>query len=200
MSGYETIDGIPTNFGGDTEGGGGGEIQGLNLKNEGIQLPNSPYSVMNVVGEGLTLSNVSSTEAQLAIDLSAVTREVFQAEDNLEYSTNSNIYQPKLSLVFTPIKSSEFVIMAFSEVSMDNAGQQGMIRLSTNTGSILSEVSTLIPFPSSPHDNDEWLEKTIVAKISLTKNVQYIINIDWKSLDIINTVYIRRTRILALGV
>jgi hypothetical protein len=199
MSGFETIDGVLTSWGQDSAGGGGGS-GGISLKDEGAILPNSPYSVLDVTGDGLQVTNVSSTEAKLNLDLSAVVREKFEQEDNLEYSTNADVYQTKLTLQFTPVKSTDFIILAYSEVSMDNAQEQGSIRVVVNSSDIISEVSTLIPFPPSPHNNDEWLEKTIVAPVTLTKNIQHEITIDWKSESVVDTVYIRRTRIIALGV
>jgi len=199
MSEFETIDGVITGWGIDSEGGGGSG-DGINLKNDGLLLPNSPYSVLNISGEGLTVSNVSTSEANLSLDLSAVAREIFSAEDIPEYSTNADVYQSKLDLIFTPTKSSSFILLAFSEVSMDNAQKQGMVKIAVNTSNIISEVSTLIPFPLSPHNNNEWLEKTIVAKVDLAKNIQHTINVSWKSLNVVDTVYIRRTRIIVLGV
>lgn len=193
----ETIDGILT-LGVDTEGGG--PLAGaVNIKDEGVLLPNTPFPTIDFVGGGVTVTQVSPDEAKVTVGLTTVSVEQFLLEDLSESSTNAILYQNKASLIFTPVLATHFLFLIYAEFSMDTNTISGKIRIRLDSGPDLAEIDTIVLGSGNPYVSDIWKPFMTFFKTDISL-AQHIVDLDWKSLNIAATAYIRRAKLFALGI
>jgi hypothetical protein len=105
-------------------------------------------------------------------------------------STTSKIYLIKLSHIFVPEYTGNYLMDVYSEIAQSLVAQRTYIKFSINN-SILIEVSP--PFKEN-YTNDQWLSIMGFKRLELTKPMSYTFNIEFKATG--GTAHIRRARIL----
>lgn len=117
----------------------------------------------------------------------------FRYQENLgNSSTTSTTYQDKVSIIFSPQVTTDFVIIATAEVQGYDASYLTNAQLIINS-------TTCQELKYRARDVTDWYPFSALKRLSLTQNSNYVVKVQFCTSDSRSTAYIRNARIALLS-
>jgi hypothetical protein len=157
----------------------------LTLQEEGVNLPNTPHSVINFVGTGLTASDIGGGVAKLEMIFGANHQETSSESQS---NTTSESFQNKLTMTTPSLPAGKYRIGWYAEMLGANTGVSWEMRVQ------LDDTTNLCLPLKEPRDSTDWFPVSGMAYQTLSA-ATHTIDIDFRSEDAGVTTSIRRARL-----
>lgn len=136
-----------------------------------------------------SVSNLNSNDGTYMNFRSYPNYELRYQEDLATSSTVSTAYQDKVSVVFTPQTTADFVIIAAAEVQGSNTNYQAKARLTINS-------TTYQELAYRVKDTTDWYPFSALKRLTLSEGASYLIKIQFCTNNAGGTAYVRNARLV----